>query len=172
VILYEMVTGSVPFKRDTAFSVALKHKTKLPSDPRKLNPDISDNLSRLILICMEKDREGRYQTAESLLADLRNIEDGLPLGTKIRPRRETFIAALIRRKFFVPAVVAALAIIAVLVWQLLPGKGAIAPMIENSIAVISFENLTGDEAHDPLQRAIPNLLITNLENTGLLHVAT
>jgi serine/threonine protein kinase len=57
VILYEMVTGSFPFKGDTAFSVALKHKTKLPQDPRKLNPDISDNLGRLILICMEKERE-------------------------------------------------------------------------------------------------------------------
>jgi len=37
VILYEMVTGGVPFKGDTAFSVALKHKTKLPQDPKKLN---------------------------------------------------------------------------------------------------------------------------------------
>ena len=172
VILYEMVTGGVPFKGETAFSVALKHKTTLPQDPKKLNPEVSDDLSRLILICMEKERERRYQTAEALLADLRNIEDGLPLGTKIRPRRETFIAALIRRKLFVPAVVVALAIIAVVVWRLLPGKGAIAPKIENSIAVISFENLTGDESHDTLQRTIPNLLITDLENTGFFHVAT
>jgi serine/threonine protein kinase/Flp pilus assembly protein TadD len=172
VILYEMVTGGVPFKGDTAFSVALKHKTKLPQDPKKLNPKLSENLSRLILICMEKERERRYQSAEALLNDLQNIEDGLPLGTKIRPRRETFVGALIRKKFLIPAVVAALAIIAVVVWQLFPGKGISAPKIENSIAVISFENLTGDEAHDMLQRAIPSLLITNLENTGLLHVAT
>ncbi len=172
VILYEMVTGSVPFKGDTAFSVALKHKTKLPSDPRKLNPEISDNISRLILICMEKERERRYQTAEALLADLRNIEDGFPLGTKIRPRRETFVAALIRKKLFIPSVVVAFAIIAVIVWQLLPEKAAVAPKIENSIAVISFENLTGDKSHDTLQRIIPNLLITNLENTGFFHVAT
>jgi serine/threonine protein kinase/tetratricopeptide (TPR) repeat protein len=172
VILYEMVTGDVPFKGDTAFSVALKHKTKLPQDPKKLNPEVSDDLSRLILICMEKERERRYQTAEALLADLRNIEGGLPLGTKIRPRRETFIAALIRRKLFIPAVVVALAIIAVVIWQLFPGKGAAAPKMENSIAVISFENLTGDETHDTLQRTIPNLLITDLENTGFFHVAT
>ena len=173
VILYEMVTGSVPFKGDTAFSVALKHKTKLPSDPRKLNPEISENLSRLILICMEKDRQRRYQTAERLLNDLRNIEDGLPLGTKIRPRRETFFAVLIRKKLFIPAMVVALAIIAIVVWQLLPQKEVpFAPKIENSIAVISFKNLTGDKAYDYLQEAIPNLLITNLENTGYFHVAT
>jgi len=172
VILYEMVTGSVPFKGDSALSVALKHKTKLPSDPRKLNPELSENLGRLILICMEKDRERRYQSAQALLNDLQNLEDGLPLGTKLRPRRETFIAGLIRRKIFIPAVVTTLAIIAVVVWQLLPGKGAVAPKIENSIAVISFENLTGDESHDILQRVIPSLLITNLENTGFFHVAT
>jgi len=172
VILYEMVTGGVPFKGDTAFSVALKHKTKLPQDPKKLNPELSENLSRLILICMEKDRERRYQSAQALLDDMQNLEDGLPLGTKIHPRRETFIAGLIRRKIFIPAVVTALAIIAVVIWQLLPDKGAAAPKIENSLAVISFENLTGDESLDTLQRNIPNLLITNLENTGFFHVAT
>lgn len=172
VILYEMVTGGVPFKGDTAFSVALKHKTKLPQNPKKINPDISDDLSRLILICMEKERERRYQSAEALLDDLRNIEEGLPLGTKFRPRRETFLAALFRKKLLIPAAVAVLAIIVVVIWQLLPGKATVAPMIENSVAVISFENLTGDEANDTLQRTIPNLLITNLENTGFFHVAT
>ena len=67
---------SVPFKGDTAFSVALKHKTKLPSDPKKLNPEISENLSRLILICMEKDRERRYQSAQASSGDLAILEDG------------------------------------------------------------------------------------------------
>jgi tetratricopeptide (TPR) repeat protein/TolB-like protein len=47
-----------------------------------------------------------------------------------------------------------------------------APKIENSIAVISFKNQTGDPAYDYLQEVIPNLLITNLENTGLFYVAT
>ena len=172
VILYEMVTGSVPFKGDTAFSVALKHKTKLPQDPKKQNPNISENLSRLILICMEKDRGRRYQSAQALLADLSNIEDGLPLGTKIRPRRETFVAALIRKKLLIPAVVFFLAIIAVIIWQFLPQKAAVDQKIGNSIAVISFENLTGDETLNTLQRNIPNLLITSLENTGFFHVAT
>jgi serine/threonine protein kinase len=89
VILFEMVTGGLPFRGNTALSVALKHKAQLPQEPKKLNPDISENLSRLILVCMEKERERRYQTTEALLADLRNIEEGLPLGTKIRPKRDT-----------------------------------------------------------------------------------
>jgi len=173
VILYEMLTGSVPFKGDTALSVALKHKSQLPQDPKKLNADVSENLSRLILICMEKDRGRRYQTAEALLNDLQNIEEGLPLGTKIQPRRATFTQSLIQKRLFYPALIVTLAIIAIAIWQLLPqGEAVIAPKIENSIAIIGFENQTGDEAFNYLQKLIPNLLITNLENSGLFHVAT
>jgi serine/threonine protein kinase/Tfp pilus assembly protein PilF len=82
VILYEMVTGSVPFKGDTALSVALKHKTEIPIEPRKLNPELSSDLSRLILICMEKDRERRYQSAKAVLTDLLKVEKGFPISKK------------------------------------------------------------------------------------------
>jgi serine/threonine protein kinase len=87
-ILYEMVTGRVPFKGDTAISVAIKHKTQLPVDPRKLNPEVSEDLSRLILICMEKKRERRYQSAEELLSDLVKIEKGIPAAVKAIPTKE------------------------------------------------------------------------------------
>jgi len=174
VILYEMVTGSVPFKGDTALSVALKHKTKLPPDPKKLNPDISENLSRLILICMEKDRERRYQTAEELINDLRNIEDGLPLGTKIRPSRETFFATLIRKKLAIPALVAVLLVVAVaLIWQLLPQKEGIPsiPSGKPSLAVVYFENNTGDESLDHWRKALSELLITDLSQSKYLNIS-
>jgi serine/threonine protein kinase/Tfp pilus assembly protein PilF len=173
VILYEMLTGDVPFKGDTAFSVALKHKSVPAPDPQKVNPDIPDDLNRLILICLEKDRGRRYQTSEDLLADLKNIQEGIPLGTKLRPRKETFLSSLIRKKAFVPALVLVLVLIAVAVWQLLPKNNKLlAPKIENSIAIISFENQTGDEKYDYMQKVIPSLLITNIENTGLFYVVT
>jgi serine/threonine protein kinase/Tfp pilus assembly protein PilF len=174
VILYEMVTGTVPFKGDTALSVALKHKAQLPLDPRKQNPEISDDLSRLILICMEKDKNRRYQTAKDLLDDLSNIEHGLPLGTKIHPRRKTFVSSLVHKKLFIPALIIALAIIAVVIWKFRPREEVVAAAkIENSIAVVSLRNETGDKSKDSLcHRSIPNLLITNLENSGLFHVMT
>jgi serine/threonine protein kinase len=88
VILYEMVTGRVPFKGDTALEVALKHKSKLPEEPKQLNPDVSDKLNKLILNCMEKDRQIRYQNAAEVLADIRNIEEGLPLGERKLPKKK------------------------------------------------------------------------------------
>ena len=173
VILYEMVTGSVPFKGDTAFSVALKHKSQLPLHPQKLNAGVSDDLSRLILICMEKDRDRRYQTAEGLLADLKNIEEGFPLGTKIQPRRATFASTIKKNKLFIPALVIIIALIAVLIWVLLPrGEIVTAPKIENSIAVIHFENLTGDSQYDGLIKALPSLFITKFEGMGFSRVTT
>jgi serine/threonine protein kinase/tetratricopeptide (TPR) repeat protein len=147
VILYEMVTGSVPFKGDTALSVALKHKAQLPLDPRKRNSEISDDLSRLILICMEKDRARRYQTAKDLLDDLRNIEYGLPLGTKIRPHRATTLSRLIQRKWFIPAaVILAAAIVGLVLWRVLPSRNVpiTDPYGRPSIAVLNFQNRTGD----------------------------
>jgi tetratricopeptide (TPR) repeat protein len=66
-----------------------------------------------------------------------------------------------------------LAAAAVILWKFLPHKKVpAAPKIENSIAVISFENHTGDKAFDYLQRAIPDLLITSLERESGLYVAT
>ncbi|GAF87608.1 unnamed protein product, partial [marine sediment metagenome] len=172
VILYEMVTGSVPFRGDTAFSVALKHKTQLPQDPRKLNSQVSNDLGRLILICMEKDKERRYQTGEKLLGDLRNIEEGLPLGTKIRPRRRSFVTAIINKKTFIPAMGVALAIIAVLTWQLLFQKDAVplAPSGRSSMAILYFKNNTGDKDLDFWRNALSDLMIDDLSQSKYIYV--
>ncbi len=171
VILFEMVTGSVPFKGDSALSVALKHKAQLPQDPRKLNPEISEDMSRLILVCMEKDRERRYQRAEELLEDLRNIEEGFPLGTKIRPRRETFGIGLIRRKLFIPALVIVLVIIGIIIWHPWSQKETVPlPSDKPSLAVMYFQNNTGDESLDIWRGGFSDLLITDLSQSKLIRV--
>jgi serine/threonine protein kinase len=78
IIIYEMVTGKVPFSGETPLSVALKQKTEIPRNPRELNAMISEELSRLVMKCLEKEKEDRYQTAAELRADLDRIEKGLP----------------------------------------------------------------------------------------------
>ncbi|MDH4196889.1 MAG: protein kinase, partial [Candidatus Aminicenantes bacterium] len=76
--LYEMVTGRVPFEGETALIIAMKHKSELARSPKEINPQLSEELSTVILKCLEKEREKRYQTAEELLAELRCLEEGLP----------------------------------------------------------------------------------------------
>jgi serine/threonine protein kinase len=74
VILFEMLTGRVPFAGDTPLSVALKQKSEDTPDPLSFNPQIPEELSRLILRCLEKDKEKRYAHAEDVLAELKKIE--------------------------------------------------------------------------------------------------
>jgi len=83
VILYEMVTGKVPFEGDTTLSIALKHKTEEPLDPREINAQIQEDLSRLILKCMEKDKKRRYQRAKELLSELSKIREKEPEAGKM-----------------------------------------------------------------------------------------
>ncbi|MGB7294002.1 MAG: protein kinase [Candidatus Aminicenantales bacterium] len=81
VILYEILVGRPPFEGDSGLSVALKHKTELPKPPRESNAQIPEELDRLILKCLAKKKEHRFQTAGELLAGLTAVEKGLPLTT-------------------------------------------------------------------------------------------
>jgi tetratricopeptide (TPR) repeat protein/tRNA A-37 threonylcarbamoyl transferase component Bud32 len=179
IILYEMATGHVPFEGDTAFTIGVKHKSERPRNPRELNPQLPEDLSRVILRCLEKDKVKRYQTAEELRTDLEKVEQGLPTTERLIAPKKSFTSREITvkfnlRKLAVPlAAVIVLAAAAVVLWKFIPHRKApAAPKIENSIAVISFENHTGDKAFDYLQKAIPDLLITSLERESGLYVAT
>jgi len=179
VILYEMVTGRVPFEGETPLSIARKHADKTPPDPKAINPQISDDLSNLILKCLEKDKENRYQNAGELRSELENIEKGIPTTDREIPKRKPITSKEITvsfslKKLLIPAlIVITFVIIAIVIWQLIPQREALlVPKIENSIAVISFENLTGDRNYDIYQKVIPNLLIAKFEQTGYFYVTT
>lgn len=164
VILYEMVTGSVPFKGDTALSVALKHKSKLPPDPRKLNPEVSEDLNRLILICMEKERERRYQTAAELLSELDKIEKGIPIAVRIPLKRKLEIKwKSVLLYGGVPLFL--ILIIAGVIYLFIGRAEAI-----DSIAVLPFENLTGDTGQEYFVDGIIDELIGQLGQIGALRV--
>jgi serine/threonine protein kinase len=72
----------VPFEGDTPFSVALKQKNEVPQNPRQINIQIPDDLSRLILKCLEKDREKRFESAEELASELTKISRNLPTAER------------------------------------------------------------------------------------------
>ncbi len=72
-VLYEMVTGQVPFQGDSPIGVALKHIQEQPKAPTELNKNISPELEKVILRAMEKDILLRYQTAGDMARDLRTV---------------------------------------------------------------------------------------------------
>ena len=71
VVMYEMLTGRVPFDADTPVSVALKHMQEEPQEPIELNPNIPESINKIIMKALKKDPMERYQTSMELLKDLK-----------------------------------------------------------------------------------------------------
>ncbi len=84
VILYEMVTGRVPFGGDTALSVAFKQKNEIPREPRKFNIQVPENLNRIIMKCLEKERARRHESAVAVCQDLARVEESITSTEEIR----------------------------------------------------------------------------------------
>jgi tetratricopeptide (TPR) repeat protein/tRNA A-37 threonylcarbamoyl transferase component Bud32 len=179
VILYEMMTGRVPFEGDTPLSIAIKHKGEKPKDPRELNAQVLPELSRVILKCMEKDKAKRYQTSEELLSDMSKIEKGMPTTQRIVPERIPLTSREITVKFklkklFAPVVgIVALAVVALVVLRFLPKKSIAPPPFPSgkpSLAVLYFENISGDKSLDAWKTGLTELLITKLSQSKFINV--
>jgi serine/threonine protein kinase/tetratricopeptide (TPR) repeat protein len=171
VILYEMVAGRVPFEGETPLSIARKHADEKPPDPKSINPQISDDLSHLILRCLEKEKESRYQSAEELITELGNIEKGIPSTAREIPKRKPITSKEITvtlgwKKLFIPALV--ILVLAVGVFLLFRESG---PELDpNRIVVAIFDNQTGDPAHDAIGHMAADWISQGLAQTGLIDI--
>ena len=79
VVLYEMLTGQVPFTGDTPLEIAMKHLSEVPRPPSELRPEIPHDLDSVVLRALAKDPGERYQSAEEMNADLARVAEGLPV---------------------------------------------------------------------------------------------
>jgi serine/threonine protein kinase len=171
VILYEMTAGRVPFEADTPFAVGIKHKGEIPRDPRELNSQSPEELSRLILKCLEKDKEKRYQNAAEIHSELSGIEKGVPTAERILPKRKPFTSKEVTvtfglKKVLLPALgLILLGLAAVAIRQIFLKKEA-APTIsaKKSIAVLPFVDLSQAKDHEYLCDGISETLINSLTN--------
>ncbi|MGH2696951.1 MAG: Stk1 family PASTA domain-containing Ser/Thr kinase [Actinomycetota bacterium] len=77
-VLYEMLTGRAPFIGDSPVAIAYMHVKEDPVPPSRLNQDVPPTLDSVVLKCMAKNPENRYETAEELRADLERARRGLP----------------------------------------------------------------------------------------------
>ncbi|UCE22210.1 MAG: tetratricopeptide repeat protein [Candidatus Aminicenantes bacterium] len=178
VILYEMVTGELPFEGDTPLSIAMKHKGEMPKGPKELNPQVQEDFNNLILNCLEKQKEKRYQSAEELRSELTNIEKGFPTTERtikdkkpLTSREITITLGL--KKLFIPVLFSiAVVLIGLFVWHPWSRDNAMpVPLSDKpSLAVMYFENNTGDENLDHWRKGISDLLITDLTQSRYLKV--
>ncbi|UCE22056.1 MAG: protein kinase, partial [Candidatus Aminicenantes bacterium] len=162
-ILYEMLTGRVPFKGKSPISVAFMHKTEKPKDPRIYNDHIPEDLSRLVLKCMEKDKAKRYQNVGELSAALESIEGELPTSELVLPKKKPTTTKQITLtftwwRFLIPL----LLLLAVLVILFVPfGKKGLDANPDRFIVAI-FENQTGDGSFDSYGRVAADWITQSL----------
>lgn len=78
IVLYEMLTGQVPFTGDNPVTVALKHIQELPVPLHDMVPAIPEALERIIMHCLEKDKETRYGSMSAVARDLERVQDSKP----------------------------------------------------------------------------------------------
>jgi serine/threonine protein kinase/tetratricopeptide (TPR) repeat protein len=179
VILYEMATGRVPFEGDTALSIAMKQKGEMPQDPQKLNPGIPDDLSLVILKCLEKKEEKRYQTATELRSALEKIEKDIPTTDRFVPKTKPVTSREITLKFMpkkllIPGLVfLAIVVVVFVLWRVVSSKKPSSPITGSGqpiLAVLYFENKSGDKKLDFWRSALPELLITDLSQSKYMRV--
>src|SRR4029077_16806808 len=91
VVLYEMLTGQVPFTGDTPLEIAMKHLSEVPKPPSELRPEVPHDLDSVVLRALAKDPAERYQSAEEMDADLARVAEGLPVD----PETETMATAVL-----------------------------------------------------------------------------
>jgi tetratricopeptide (TPR) repeat protein len=173
IVLYEMVTERTPFEGDTALSIALKHKTQAPPEPREFNAQIPEDLSRVIFKCLEKEKKKRYQTAEEVLSELQSIEKNIPTEERIILEKKPELKT--KRKhfqsFLIPGILLFVAAIIIagyfFLGQFLKNgrisvetKGAM--KWKSSIAVLPVEDLSPQRNQEPLCEAMHDDIITKL----------
>jgi non-specific serine/threonine protein kinase len=167
VILYEMVTGRVPFEGDTLLTVAVKHKSETPRNPRDLNAQVPESLGRVILKCLEKEREKRYRSAEELHSELTRIEEEIPTTERAVPKRKPAKSGEMavetgKIKWAKIALYGAgLILLALIIYA---GLHLFSGRVEaiDSIAVLPFENVNADPNTDYLVDGITETIINKL----------
>jgi serine/threonine-protein kinase len=93
-LLYELVAGQPPFTGDTPVAIAYQHVSSDFPLPSAINPELNENIDKIITVALAKSPEDRYQSADLMLADIRRAMRGQDVTTKIRriiPRRNFLV---------------------------------------------------------------------------------
>ena len=178
IIMYEMLTGRLPFEAETPFAVGVMQKSEIPKNPREHNPQIPDDLNQIILKCLEKKPEDRFQTTAEIYSELTKIEQGLPTTdrTTLKSRPTTskqITVSFTPKKLIIPALVlAALLLLVVLIWKPWGGRSLLLPSDSGlpSIGFLKLRNGTGNDNLDHLCTTIPDLLIFDLDQSQYFRV--
>jgi len=174
VVLYEMITGILPFRGDTSGLLTEAILNRVPIAPVRLNPDVPLKLEEILNKALEKDRKHRFQNASDIRTDLQRLKRDTASSSMA-----ALTAPLPRRRglaLLVPGIALAVLVGAVALTNVgglrqrrfgRPGAGAI-----RSLAVLPLENLSRDPEQDYFADGMTETLITNLSRIDTLRVVS
>jgi serine/threonine protein kinase/predicted Zn-dependent protease len=175
VVLYEMITGQLPFRGDHEAAVIYSIMNETPEPLARYKANVPEGLQRIVDKALTKDKEERYQHADDLLADLRREKKSLDYvklpkipGEVRRPKKKLL-------PFIVPASIVFVLVLVFLIlkpfkFEMVPDKSAIAK--ENSLAIMYFENMVDSDDTERLGEIVTNLLITDLSESEYMRVVS
>ena len=164
-VLYEMATGSQPFRGETSGVISDSILNRTPTPAVRLNPELPAKLEEIIDKSLEKDRELRYQSAAELRADLRRLKRDTETGkTAVTTRTTPGKRAPLRNTVLIGlAVLLILTATGVWLTRRSPAKlpSAMLPA-KTSIAVLSLQNLSGDPTNEYFSDGMTEEIATKL----------
>ena len=170
-VLYEMATGTLPFKGDTSAAVfdCILHKS--PTELVRLNREIPLELERIIGKALEKDLNLRYQSASEMRADLKRLRRDTE-SARVSVAAATAPGTFSRKKvYWTAATLAAVSLAVFGGWLLHQRIGpSTVSAAQTPVAVLPFQNLTGDIGLDYLRIALPDQVATTLSYAPSLAV--
>jgi eukaryotic-like serine/threonine-protein kinase len=165
-LLYEMATGTLPFRGDTSGVIFDSILNRAPVPPVRLNPDLPAELERIVAKCLEKDRSLRYQHASDIRTDLQRLKRDTESGRTVA--RDVAIPRWSRRPMLIGAVAFVFVIAVIAVAAFYSGSRGHAAI--NSVAVLPFSNASGDPNAEYLSDGITEGVIDRLSGLPNLKV--
>lgn len=182
ILLYRMATGDSPFESDTNVSTMAKILESQPESPRLKNNQVPPELERIIKKCLHKKPDDRYQDTRDLVVDLRNLrrqfDSGLSSDISALQGMQSGEAMTPKRSKRPLRVILPFAVIAIVAWILIfnpfgdkdSSSSGTALADGNTLAILGFENKTGDPELDWLQTGLPEILQTDLAQSDALSI--
>ncbi len=168
VVLYEMITGQLPFKGEHEAAVIHSIVNEIPEPLARYKANVPEGLQRIVDKALQKDLSIRYQSAADIIADLKGLQKETTVGVVAKPKKKLL-------PFIVPATIVFVVLLLFLIlkpfkFEVVPEKKAIAQ--ENSLAIMYFENMVDREDTERLGEIVTNLLITDLSESEYMRVVS
>jgi serine/threonine protein kinase/predicted Zn-dependent protease len=177
VVLYEMMTGQLPFKGEYEQAVIYSILNIEPEPVSSLRADAPVELERIVNKALSKDPSKRYQQASDLIVDLRKLKkdpdwEAGTVSAKFKTPKSTKKTI---KRLMIPGILLLTAVIVVTGYFIFKGKQEpLTPVTEPgskpSLAILNFENNSGDESLENWRSGLPELLVTDLSQSKYIRV--